>query len=73
MIPSPYPTEASQMRFLSISKRLPNITAFHENLDFTAGLAKNSLFSGDTSDVASMSQVEDIGEDYEEQIIFCSS
>jgi chitinase len=67
-----------------ISKRLPNITAFHENLDFTAGLAKNSLFSGDTSDVvdgasmlvfmvsssvASMSQVEDIGEDYEEQKI----
>jgi GH18 family chitinase len=67
-----------------VSKRLPNITAFHENLDFTAGLANNSLFSGDTSDVVdgastlvfmvsssvtSMSQVEDIGEDYEEQKI----
>jgi GH18 family chitinase len=67
-----------------ISKRLPNITAFHESLDFTAGLANYSLYSGDTSDVVdgastvvfmvssavtSMSRVEDIGENYEEQKI----
>lgn len=67
-----------------ISKRLPNITAFYESLDFTAGLANYSLYSGDTSDVVdgastlvfmvssavtSMSRVEDIGEDYEEQKI----
>lgn len=68
----------------TISKRLPNITAFHENLDFTIGLANYSLYSGDTSDVVdgastlvfmvssavtSMSRVDDIGEDYEEQKI----
>jgi hypothetical protein len=68
----------------TVSKRLPNITAFHENLDFTAGLANYSLYSGDTSDVVdgastlvfmvssavtSMSRVEDIGENYEEQKI----
>jgi len=67
-----------------ISKRLPNITAFYESLDFTAGLANYSLYSGDTSDVVdgastlvfmvssavtSMSRVEDIAEDYEEQKI----
>ncbi|KAJ5966184.1 hypothetical protein N7481_012898 [Penicillium waksmanii] len=67
-----------------ISKQLPNITAFHENLDFTATLANLSIYAGETSDVvdsaamlafmmsssvSSMAQVEDVGEDYEEQKI----
>lgn len=67
-----------------ISKRLSNITDFHSNFDFTAFLANETMYMGDTSDavdgaslavlmisasVTSMSQVADAGQDYEDEKI----